>query len=181
MKKFVIFTDGSYFVEDGNTHGGIVFVDPITKNVTTCSHVMSSNRFLGALYNVGGELLAAYSGILSVISLYEKELTAGMELEIEIHHDYEGVSKWYTQEWRDKRTGTHWYVRELQAMKKKYSGLNLKFVWEKGHSGVIANEVADSVAFWNCEYCRIYNIPIINMDAVLNRDPTIGENGLQEK
>ena len=174
MNKYIIYTDGSYCSEDSFVHGGIVFINPANMQVNACSHVKSENRHLYSMNNVGGEVLAAYSAILSVISLHEEALSKGMKLEIEIHHDYEGISKWYTQEWRAKKPATQWYVRELQAMNKKYPGLTLKFVWVKGHSGEIGNETADKVSFWDEQYCKDFGVHIINMDSVLNRDPSIG-------
>ena len=62
---------------------------------------------------------------------------------VTIYHDYEGVAKWATGEWKAKKPGTNAY-REFCAAAAKH--IRFRFVKVKGHSGDKYNDLADRLA-----------------------------------
>jgi len=70
--------------------------------------------------------------------------------EVEIHHDYTGISKWLTREWKRKDPD----VIKLCAGIEKIihdRGLKVSFVHVKGHSGDTMNERVDKLASAACK------------------------------
>ncbi len=88
-----------------------------------------------AMRNVAGELKGAMFVMQYCIKQGIKKLT--------IHHDYEGIAKWYTGEWKANTVGTRLY-KEFCAKAK--SVLKIQFVKVKGHSGDAYNDLADALA-----------------------------------
>lgn len=59
-----------------------------------------------------------------------------------IHHDYIGLGKWPTGEWKAKTDFTKWYRSYIFGC-----DVDLNFVWVKGHSGDKRNDVVDKLAY----------------------------------
>lgn len=85
--------------------------------------------------NVAGEIM----GAASVISYCVENKIP----KLEIYHDYEGISKWATGEWKANKTGTKAYA---QLCAEARQSLELSFVKVKGHSGDTYNDEADMLA-----------------------------------
>lgn len=85
--------------------------------------------------NVAGEIMGAASVISYCIDKGIKSL--------EIYHDYEGVAKWATGEWKANKVGTKAYAELCEEARHH---LNLSFVKVKGHSGDKYNDEADMLA-----------------------------------
>lgn len=62
---------------------------------------------------------------------------------IDIYHDYEGIAKWCTGEWKANKPGTIAYKNFYDGIKDK---LHVNFVKVKGHSGDKYNDIADQLA-----------------------------------
>lgn len=90
---------------------------------------------LAAMRNVAGEIKGSEAAISYAVS---KHISS-----IKIYHDYEGISKWCTGEWKANKEGTIAY-RDFYNNAKKY--LKIEFVKVKGHSGDTYNDIADRLA-----------------------------------
>jgi len=85
--------------------------------------------------NIAGELL----GVMFVIKwVYEKGFT-----KVLIRHDYEGISKWFTREWKAKSYSA---IKYVEYMDKYRSKINILFEKVAAHSGDKYNEIADRLA-----------------------------------
>ena len=62
---------------------------------------------------------------------------------LEIHHDYEGIAKWCTGEWKANKEGTKAYQAFYRQASKT---MHIRFVKVKGHSGDTYNDMADRLA-----------------------------------
>ena len=85
--------------------------------------------------NVAGEIMGAAQSMKIADLLKIPELT--------IYHDYEGIAKWCTGEWKAKKTWTRKY-RDFYLEKSKT--VSISFVKVKGHSHDKYNDLADSLA-----------------------------------
>ena len=85
--------------------------------------------------NVAGEIKGSEVAIKYAIS---KGIKA-----IKIYHDYEGIAKWCTGEWKANKEGTIAYKKFYDSIKEK---IHVEFVKVKGHSGDKYNDVADMLA-----------------------------------
>lgn len=169
MERYVIYTDGSYG-GDGYVHGGIVFWSDNPENIR-CVHVTSSNSYLTSMNNVGGEILATYSAIMSVVQKVKKNNEQKMETyELTLVYDYKGAGLWIDGSWKAKTVATKWYVREIHRLLSEVPNLKVNFVWTKGHSGRTGNELADKVSAYNMAYCNNKGIPICCLDDILKID-----------
>ena len=90
---------------------------------------------LAQMHNVAGELVGA-----------GRAMTFALENNISrmlIHHDYEGIAKWCTGEWKAKKDGTKAYKQFYEYIKQN---VQIEFVKVKGHSGDKYNDLADQLA-----------------------------------
>lgn len=90
---------------------------------------------LAAMRNVAGEIKGSEAAISYAVS---KHISS-----IKLYHDYEGISKWCTGEWKANKEGTIAY-RDFYNNAKKH--LKIEFVKVKGHSGDTYNDIADRLA-----------------------------------
>lgn len=94
-----------------------------------------SDPSLCEMRNVAGEIMGA-----KIVMDYC--MAMGIHA-LEIHHDYEGVAKWATGEWKANKPGTIAYKAYCAAAKEN---LSYVFVKVQGHSGDKYNDLADSLA-----------------------------------
>lgn len=90
---------------------------------------------LAAMRNVAGEIKGSEAAISYALS---HNISS-----IKIYHDYEGISKWCTGEWKANKEGTIAYRDFYNNAKKQ---LKIEFVKVKGHSGDTYNDIADRLA-----------------------------------
>lgn len=90
---------------------------------------------LATMRNVAGEIKGSEAAISYAVS---KHISS-----IKIYHDYEGISKWCTGEWKANKEGTIAYRDFYNNAKKQ---LKIEFVKVKGHSGDTYNDIADRLA-----------------------------------
>lgn len=166
--RWVVYTDGSYCnAKPDEVHGGIVFWsgDPKTSE---CVHVWVSNENFTSMNNVGGEILAAWAAIMSVVAKVQKLGEADLTIhELELRYDYQGVGEWLKGGWKAKKPATQWFVRSVRAMLEKVPNLKIKYTWMRGHEQEPGNELADSVAMYDMGYCKRVNVPIACLDEIV--------------
>ena len=85
--------------------------------------------------NVAGELMGAMTAVKWAYSNGFKKLV--------IHHDYEGIAKWYTGSWKAE---SYVAVSYLMFMKPYTAKMDISFVKVEAHTGVTLNECADELA-----------------------------------
>ena len=90
---------------------------------------------LSSMRNVAGEIKGAGFIILYCLNRGINKLT--------IYHDYEGVSKWYQNEWKANLYGTKKYQEFANEVCDK---IDITFVKVKGHSNDHYNDLADKLA-----------------------------------
>ena len=130
----IAFTDGSYDEKQRKCSCGVLIIDKDGNNHELC---MTNNNPKYLPYrNVTGE-------IFGVINAMDWAISNGYQ-KIKIYHDYEGLSKWISGEWKAKTPVSEMYVK---LYVEKFDGV-LDVVFEKvvAHSGNEYNEKADKLA-----------------------------------
>ena len=90
---------------------------------------------LSSMRNVAGEIKGAGFIILYCLNIGIKKLV--------VYHDYEGVSKWYQNEWKANLYGTKKYQEFANQV---CDEIDVSFVKVKGHSNDHYNDLADRLA-----------------------------------
>ena len=90
---------------------------------------------MASMRNVAGEITASEKTIRWAIERGVRTVV--------IYHDYEGIAKWCTGEWKTNKEGTIRYKAFYESVKHR---LNIRFVKVKGHSGNAGNDRADKLA-----------------------------------
>jgi ribonuclease HI len=93
------------------------------------------DKELSQMRNVAGEIKGAE---LAIKFCLENDIS-----KIQIYHDYEGVSKWCSGEWKTNKEGTKAYANFYKESSKK---VDINFHKVRGHSGDTYNEIADQLA-----------------------------------
>ena len=130
----VAFTDGSFDDDTGIYSYGAIYV--YDNGVTAEGYGYGDNLLYANSRNVAGELFAAIDAFETAMRGYHKKL--------KIYHDYEGVAKWITGEWKLKTDIAKYYV-DLYNHKFK-DKVHVEFVKVPAHSNVLYNEKADKLA-----------------------------------
>ncbi|RLC78912.1 MAG: hypothetical protein DRI61_08960 [Chloroflexi bacterium] len=128
-KTLNIFVDGSFM--NGVVGAAFVVVDN--------GKVIHEEKWTVEKYkemrNVAGELSATMRAVL-----YAKKNNFRY---VRIYHDYEGISKWTTGEWKTKNEATKLYK---EWMLKQTKDIHIKFVKVTAHNGNRWNEYVDKLA-----------------------------------
>lgn len=143
MIKVNLWVDGSYLakIDPERTYSGVVIAST-SDEVVSVRRIITKDPDFVSMWNVGGELVAAYMGLLDACSVLK-----GHEAEVNIHHDYKGIKEHYIGEWRtDKKAGNAKYVSAMKQILKANPNISIKFTKVKAHSGIPMNELADRVA-----------------------------------
>lgn len=90
---------------------------------------------LSSMRNVAGEIKGAGFIVMYCLNRGIKKLV--------IYHDYEGISKWYQNEWKANLYGTKKYQEFANTVS---SDIDVSFVKVKGHSNDHYNDLADKLA-----------------------------------
>ncbi|MBQ0146663.1 MAG: viroplasmin family protein, partial [Lachnospiraceae bacterium] len=130
----VAFTDGSYDKDLKRYSYGVKLIRPDGSEADICGYgsnpeYIDSNNIIGEIFGVINALDWAIS------NEYEK---------IKIYHDYEGLSKWISGEWKANSKVAQMYTSLYELKFKDF--LEVKFEKVSGHSNVIYNEKADQLA-----------------------------------
>jgi len=127
-----IYVDGSYNVATGEFSYGVVVL-------TNGGEITFSQKFddaeLATMRNVAGEIKGAEAAM-------QYAMDHGIK-RIAIYHDYEGIAKWCTGEWKTNKDGTKAYKAFYDAAKER---VEISFVKVTGHSGDKYNDMADKLA-----------------------------------
>lgn len=128
----VAYVDGSYRSDTAEFAYGVVLFH---RGQEIHLSDKSADASISDMRNVAGEIKGAEAAI-------RYALNNGIEI-LSIYHDYEGIAKWCTGEWKANKEGTMAY-RDfyLEASSK----VRITFNKVKGHSGDKYNEMADSLA-----------------------------------
>ena len=127
-----IYVDGSYdAVTNTFSYGMVVLKEGYEY---TFSEKLKDEE-MAKMHNVAGEIKGAEAAMRYAVDNNEKRLV--------IYHDYEGIAKWCTREWKASKPGTQAYRDYYDSVKEK---VNIQFVKVKGHSNNKYNEMADKLA-----------------------------------
>lgn len=127
-----VYVDGSFHSATGEfSYGMVVLKDGAEETF--------SKKFddpeLAAMHNVAGEIKGAEAAMQYAL---DRELPA-----IVIYHDYEGIAKWCTGQWKTNKDGTKAYKAFYENASRK---VKISFVKVTGHSGNKYNDMADKLA-----------------------------------
>lgn len=128
----VAYVDGSYNKLTGDFSYGMVILHQGTE-ITFCEKI--HDETLAQMHNVAGEIKGAEAAMRYAL---EKGFAS-----LAIYHDYEGIAKWCTGEWKTNREGTKNYKAYYDSICDR---LQITFVKVKGHSNDKYNDMADALA-----------------------------------
>lgn len=128
----VAYVDGSYRNDTKSFSYGVVFFHQgeelhLSRKVEDPSLV--------SMRNVAGEIKGAQASMELALERGVRSLT--------IFHDYEGIARWCTGEWKATKAGTQAYKHFFDSIKDR---LGVRFVKVRGHSNDRYNDLADSLA-----------------------------------
>lgn len=128
----VAYVDGSYRADTGEFGGGAVL---FWQGEKTEFSRKNDDADMAQMHNVAGEIMGA---VLVIRHCAAQKIPA-----VEIHHDYEGVAKWATGQWKANKPGTQAYAQFCARARQR---MKITFVKVKGHSGDTWNDEADRLA-----------------------------------
>lgn len=133
------YVDGSYNINTQRFgYGVVLFTDRVLENGEP-EIIELSKGFdepeLAEMRNVAGEIMGAAQAMKSAAARGLPELV--------IYHDYEGIAKWCTGEWKAKKKWTKKYKEFYDEMSKQ---MQISFIKVEAHSGDVYNDLADKLA-----------------------------------
>lgn len=132
QSKAIAYVDGSYDdFQKAFSYGVVLFYNGEEEHF---AGKMSDSNLID-MRNVAGEIKAAECAMHFCLDHNIKSL--------DIYHDYEGIAKWCTGEWKATKPGTKSYQKFYNEIK---TDLHINFFKVKGHSGNKYNDLADELA-----------------------------------
>lgn len=130
----VAFCDGSFDKELNRYSYGVIIIENDGKETSLCGY--GSNSKYTASNNIIGEIFAVINALdWSISNGYDK---------VKVYHDYEGLSKWITGDWKAESDVAKMYTSIYHS---KFDGvLDVHFEKVKGHSNNPYNDRADMIA-----------------------------------
>ena len=131
----IAFVDGSFNNTTKEYGYGVVIIED-THNINEV-HLNGKNNNPEniSMQNVAGEILASMKAMKYAYDHHFNKLI--------IFHDYEGISKWCTREWKANKKGTIQYRNFYDCIS---DSLDVQFIKVKGHSNVYYNDMVDALA-----------------------------------
>lgn len=128
----VAYVDGSYNKHTKEFSFGIVLFD---NQQELHFYKKFDDIELSKMHNVAGEIKGAEAAMKYAVEHGFSKII--------IYHDYEGISKWCTGEWKTNKDGTKAYKAFYDSVKSK---LKVEFIKVKSHSNNKYNDLADKLA-----------------------------------
>ena len=132
--EIIAYVDGSYDDEKKLYSYGVVLIIG-EKELHFSQKFDDSEPEMLEMRNVAGEISGAKKAMEYCISNGYRS--------INIYHDYDGIAKWCTGEWKANKVKTQEYRDYYNSIKERIS---INFIKVKGHSGDKYNELADKLA-----------------------------------
>lgn len=130
-----LFCDGGY-KDDMYSFG--TYLECANKDYLACGMFdTNSVAYQTGARNIIGECVGCLSGLELLASLGYKR--------VNIYHDYEGLSKWVTGEYKAKSEIALRYKSTFEAIVRQY-GIQYRFFYVNGHKGIRGNEIADKLS-----------------------------------
>ena len=126
------YVDGSFDVKTGRYGCGVVLL--YNGEIKTMNKA-GDDQTLASMRNVAGEITASEMAMHYAL---ENNLN-----KIIIYHDYAGIAKWCTGDWKAEKEGTKRYKQYYDSIKDR---LAVRFVKVAAHTGDTYNEMADRLA-----------------------------------
>lgn len=128
----VAYVDGSYNVKSGEfSYGAVLLYEGqeihLSKKV--------EDKELALMRNVAGEIKGAEAAMQYALEHQIPKVT--------IYHDYEGIARWCTGDWKANKEGT---IAYRDFYRKITKNIEIEFVKVKGHSNDHYNDLADELA-----------------------------------
>lgn len=128
----VAYVDGSYNQKTKKfSYGMVILYQGTEECFSACVDIVE----LASMRNVAGEIKGAEAAMRYALEKGASHLV--------IYHDYEGIAKWCTGEWKANKEGTKAYRDYFLSVK---DSLWIEFVKVKGHSNDHYNDMADALA-----------------------------------
>lgn len=144
--EVIAYTDGSFKEEINQFSYGLVF---LYKGKKSIFYEKFDDENWAKLRNVAGEIMGAQKAMQLA---FENNIKS-----ILICHDYVGISKWCTGEWKTTKVETKLYKAFYDKVAKD---ITIYFKWVKGHSGNIYNDEADAFAWKAFSLKKVSNVII---------------------
>lgn len=128
----IAYVDGSYNVATKEFSYGMVLLH---KDGEECFSRKVEDTKLAEMRNVAGEIKGAEAAMRYAVEHQVPRLV--------IYHDYEGIAKWCTGEWKANKEGTKAYKAYYDSIK---DTVQIGFVKVAGHSNDKYNDMADELA-----------------------------------
>lgn len=133
----VAFTDGSHDSNMNRSSYGIHLSIPNEDNDPTIESIAS--QVFAKKFSESNNIVGEVFGVINALDWCLKN-----EVEkISIYCDYQGLIKWEDGSWDTKSEIAKFYVKQLAEYKDM---LDIKITWVRGHSNILQNEEADSLA-----------------------------------
>lgn len=142
MKDFKVYTDGSFDRTTGRCTSA--YIVTMKNEVMFCGKLNIVTPAYKESWNVSAELMAVLAAVNTIGSLFGKE----EQMSVTILHDYVGVANYVSgpKPWVARKRIPILYTQGINEFKSSYPNVSLKFQKVKAHSGVVFNEMADTLA-----------------------------------